>query len=392
MNCASMPLVKLLLRGSQHVASCLLIASVVGGTMAVGQVIDPQRGQPDDGGQLVWYDVNDLGVEGRVWTDLAAPFDRLPKKAQGVVRDAVWNLSRNSAGMCVRFVSDSPEIHVRWTVTSERLAMPHMPATGVSGVDLYMRDAEQKWRWVACGMPKVFPTNTAQLASGLAAEDHEFRLYLPLYNSVSSVAIGIAKDKQLKLPPKYPADRVGPLVFYGTSITHGACATRTGLAHPAMIGRHFDRPIVNLGFSGNGRMEPEVGELLAEVEAAVFIIDCCPNMNGAEVAARTEPLVRQLREVHPHTPILLVEDRRYGDSWWNAARHNRNEENHAALRAAYQRLQQAGVSNLHYLEGDKLLGSDGEDTVDGSHPNDLGFFRHAAAFQEALSPLLSPTP
>ena len=85
-----------------------------------------------------WYDIRQLGVEGQGWTDTMAPYDRLPGRAKGVVRDAVWNLSRDSAGQCVRFKTSAGKIHARWTLTKENLAMPHMPATGVSGVDLYL--------------------------------------------------------------------------------------------------------------------------------------------------------------------------------------------------------------------------------------------------------------
>ena len=142
---------------------------------------------------VAWRDVKTLTVEGQAWTgaDLKAPFDRLPAKAEGVARPPVWNLSRDSAGIAVRFVTDSPDIHARWTLNKgDRLAMPHMAATGVSGLDLYARDSDGKWRWVACGQPTE-KTNTKALAKGLEPGEREYMLYLPLYNGVSSVEIGV---------------------------------------------------------------------------------------------------------------------------------------------------------------------------------------------------------
>jgi len=97
-------------------------------------------------GKLAWYDIRKFGLEGQGWSDTAAPYDRFPARAEAEVRPAVWNLSRHSAGLCVRFVTDSPEIHARWTLTSSRLAMNHMPATGVSGLDLYVRTDSGQWR------------------------------------------------------------------------------------------------------------------------------------------------------------------------------------------------------------------------------------------------------
>ena len=100
-----------------------------------------------------WHDVREWGVEGRGFADTEKYFDRLPARAKGVVRDAVWNLSRHSSGMMVRFQTDATEIHAEYGVTSKNLAMPHMPATGVSGLDLYAKDNNGNWRWVAVTRP-----------------------------------------------------------------------------------------------------------------------------------------------------------------------------------------------------------------------------------------------
>src|SRR5205807_2479523 len=124
--------------------------------------LDPKLATEDPNGNLLWYDILQLDVEGKPWSDTKEPFDRLPAKAENVVRKPVWDLSRNSAGMCVRFVTDSTTIHARWTLRSANLAMPHMPATGVSGLDLYVKGDDGKWMWLANGRPTQ-PTNTAQL-------------------------------------------------------------------------------------------------------------------------------------------------------------------------------------------------------------------------------------
>lgn len=370
--------------------AAVLIGSLIP-CVVFGQTVDPKQAKLDEKGEMLWYDAHSIGVEGQGWTDTKAPFDRLPAKAEGKVRDAVWNLSRQSAGLCVRFVSNAPDIHARWTVTSSNLAMPHMPATGVSGVDLYMRSLDDRqWRWVAVGQPKS-PMNVVQLAANLPRVEKEFLLYLPLYNGVSSVEIGVPKESMIGKGPAYRPGRQRPIVFYGTSITQGGCASRPGMVHTAILQRRLDCPVINLGFSGNGRMEKEVVELMAELDAAVFVIDCLPNMDGKAVAERTEPLVQQLRTARPQTPILLVEDRYYADAWINSSRKQRNDENHAAFWEAYQRLLAAGVGGVHYLPGARLLGTDAEDTVDGSHPTDLGFLRQANAFEPALRTLL-PTP
>ena len=344
---------------------------------------------PQDAG-ISWTNVHELAFEGQGWSDVTSPFDRLPAKAEGIVRGPVWSLSRDSAGMCARFVTDATELHCRWSLIDSTLEMSHMPATGVSGVDLYVRDEEGAWRWLACPRPNKQEMN-AKLISGIDPGTREYMLYLPLYNGVTSCEVGVPEGASISPGPARPEERALPIVFYGTSITHGGCASRPGMPHPSILGRRLDRPIINLGFSGNGRMDLELADLLGELDACVFVIDCLPNMNGAAVRERVVPFVGKLRALKPETPILLVEDRSFTNSFLLSSKRRHHEASRAALKTGFEELKSSGVKGLHYLEGDGLLSN--EDTVDGSHPTDLGFVHQADAFEPALRALLSePTP
>ena len=156
------------------------------------------------------------------------------------------------------------------------------------------------------------------------------------------------------------------------------------MPHPSILGRRLDRPIINLGFSGNGKLEKEVGQFLVELDPAVYVLDCLPNMTAGEVTARTEPIVKQLRAEHPDVPIVLVEDRTYAYSWIMPSRQQRNDTSRAAFKAAWQRMLDAGTEKLFYVDGESLLAENGDDTTDGSHPSDLGFFNQANAIEPAL--------
>ena len=215
-----------------------------------------------------------------------------------------------------------------------------------------------------------------------------FTLYLPLYNGLERLEIGAPTGTHFT--PESPR-REKPLVFYGTSIMHGACASRPGMSITGILGRRLKRPIINLGFSGNGRMEQEVGQFLAELDAAVYIVDCLPNMQGEEVRLRAVPLVEQLRRARPETPILLVEDRTYGYAHLRKSSRQRQRASRLALREAFGRLTGAGLSRIYYLGGAGLLGTDGEATTDGSHPNDLGMVRYADAYEPVLREILENT-
>jgi lysophospholipase L1-like esterase len=333
---------------------------------------------------IVWHDPAEWGIEGKGWADTERIYDRFPLRAKGKVPDSVWNLSRQSAGLCVRFKSDSPSIHLRMDLLSANLGMPHMPATGVSGFDLYAREGRGKWQWVHQIMPTAQHVE-GPLISGLAPGLKEFVGYLPLYNGVENLAIGVEADARFE--PVLP-DKRKPIVFYGTSICQGACASRPGIAYTAIVGRMLEQPVINLGFSGSGRMDAGVVDLLAELDPAVYVIDCLPNMDPALVKERTEPLVMKLRSARPSTPILLVEDRTFGQAPIVPGVMKAHQQRRGELAAAYRRLQSAGVRSLHYLIGDKLLGVDSEGTTDGSHPNDLGMMRYAEALRAVLARLI----
>jgi lysophospholipase L1-like esterase len=333
-----------------------------------------------------WRNLSTLVLEGRGWpaSEVKHAYDRLPAKAESVVRAPVWNLAQDSAGLSYRFVSDADSIRARWKLRkAERLAMPHMPATGVSGLDLYVRDAGE-WKWLGQGRPENADTNEKFLARGLRkGEKREYLLYLPLYNGVHSVEIGVPTGAVFEPAPDRYRERK-PVVFYGTSILQGGCASRPGMAYPSIVGRKLDWPIVNLGFSGNGKTEPEMAQVLAELEPAAYVLDSLPNLEVAQVKERVEPFIAALRAKHPQTPIVLVENVNYTDTGFIESRRSKVAEANTYLRKLYDRLKAAGDHRLAYVHASHLLGGDGEDTVDGTHPTDLGFMRMA----EGITPIL----
>ncbi|GMU93675.1 MAG: hypothetical protein AMXMBFR4_27330 [Candidatus Hydrogenedentota bacterium] len=207
----------------------------------------------------------------------------------------------------MRFVTDSPTLAARWTLRFNTLALKHMPATGLSGIDLYARPGAS-WGWVGVGIPEKVDGNEATLVNGAPSGAHEYMLYFPLYNGVESVEIGVKPGSTLAPGPPYEDRRAKPMLFWGSSILQGGCASRPGLAYPSILGRRMQRPVINLGFSGNRRMDPPVVDLIARLDVSIYVIDCALNMDPALISERTEPLVRTLRHAHLDTPIVLVEN------------------------------------------------------------------------------------
>jgi len=345
----------------------------------IAQAGTPLKGREDADGKTLWFDGQTVLIEGRAFSDTESYYDRLPKRAKETVPKSVWDLSHHSAGMALRFVTDAEAFKVRWAVRNNSLAMPHMPATGVSGVDVYRR-TPQGWRFVKNGRPAAV-TNMVDVA---LAPNTECLVYLPLYNGTAFIEIGLPKGKTLNAPSPRANGITKPVVFYGTSITHGGCASRPGMAFTAIAGRMVDAPVVNLGFSGSGKMERALCDLIAEIDASVYVLDCLWNMNDDLVRERAEPFIRALREKRPDTPILLAEDCNAFD--------RAPTPKARILRSLYEKLtaeDAAKWSKLHYLEAKEMLGHDGEGTVDGCHPNDLGMMRQGTVFGLALQKIIS---
>jgi lysophospholipase L1-like esterase len=357
----------------------------------------PHLSLAQDGPRLCWRDPasgSAAVIEGQAWPGQSAPFTRLPDRAKASVRPEVWSLSRHSAGLVVRFRTDSPSIHVRYRVEGPA-AMPHMPATGVSGVDLYAKDADGRWLWAKGRY--AFGDTVLYRFDGLEPHDRyhemgrEYRLYLPLYNALSDLRIGVEEGAAWSvLPPR----REKPIVVYGTSIAHGACASRPGMAWTAILGRALDRPLINLGFSGNGQLEPALLDLIGEIDAAAVILDCLPNLWSAadfpreEVGRRIREAVRGLRRARPDVPILLADHAGYADGSIVAARRQDPLDVNRVQHRVFEELRGEGVPGLSLLTREEIgLGLD--DMVDGTHPSDRGMAAYAAAYEKALRAILA---
>jgi hypothetical protein len=331
--------------------------------------------------EFVWYDASSLTIEGRGWNDTEEFYNRLPAESRDSVPEAVWGLSTHTAGIVVRFVTDSPRIDVRWTLLSPQLAMNHMPSTGVSGVDLYLR-YDGKWRWLAIGIPTA-EDNEAELVSDLPPDIREYVLYLPLYNGIKSLEIGLADGATMKTPPPRKLG-AQPVVFYGSSITQGGCVSRPGMAYPSIIGRNLDVPIINLGFSGSGRCEPEVADLLAELDPSLYVIDCLPNMDAVDVDERLRYLLSKLKTKRPGTPVVLVENLIYQNEFIRDAKNAKNP----ILAKIFRDVAPSWDGRLHYVKCGNLVGADGEATVDAVHPTDLGHQRMSLILTKAANKAL----
>ncbi len=321
-----------------------------------------------------WIDGRFLPIEGRVFDDVEHYYDRLPSNVTTKVNGGVRSMKHHTAGMQFRFATDSKKLVFKWVPYSGSLAMNHMPATGVSGIDIYKFDAASgKWRYVQTG--RIVNPQGGEISLGWTPGT-PCLVNLPLYNGIKSFTLGIETNATVSALEPRKSGVTKPVVFYGTSITHGGCCSRPGMAFVNIVGRDLDVPVVNLGFSGSGKMELEMSEHLARINASCYVLDCIWNMSIGLVKSNYEPFIRNLRRLRPDTPIVMAE--------WCDVFCRPGDARDEFMKDLYARLIAEGWKNLVYLPKDNMYSGDLEGTVDGCHPNDLGMRSLADAFGAAV--------
>ena len=366
--------------------ACLLSFAVLAGQDEIAK-FDPNMAQKNAvvTNGVKWIDGKYLPLEGRAFNDTEHYYDRLPAGVTTNVNKGVRSMKHHTSGMLFRFRTDSPKLTFKWVPYNAGLSMDHMPSTGMSGIDVYRFDTEKgKWLYVKTG--RIWSKDGGNLAMPWKPGD-ACLVNLPLYNGLKSFALGIEPKAKVEALGPRASGVDKPVVFYGTSITHGGCCSRPGLGFVNWVGRDIDVPVVGLGFSGSGVMEFEMSEHLARIDASCYVLDCLWNMSlrekdrpGRAVETNYEPFIRNLRAKRPGVPIVMAEHCNvYG---------NAKSDSDLFIRKLYEKLVAEGWKDLVYLPNDEMYTGDYEGTVDGCHPNDLGMQSMAKAFGKAVKEAL----
>ena len=312
-------------------------------------------------------------------------YRRLPLKPDWEIRSAVNSLANSTAGGQVHFQTDSRKILIRAEIAYPS-GMYHMPATGQSGFDLYMGEPRNQ-KYVATSRFGAKETKyEVQLFSG-SKEMRSFTLNFPLYNGVKKLEIGVVAGSTIKQAKPFKED--GPIVVYGTSITQGGCASRPGMAYSNILSRSMNMEFTNLGFSGNGKGEPALANLINQIEnKKMVILDYEANVYN-DIKRTLGPFIDILREKNPTMPILVISKIRYASEINNEKQMKALEERAQFQKVLVDKKKAAGDKNIYFLDGGSLLGDDAHEcTVDGVHPTDLGFLKMAKGIEQVLRGIL----
>lgn len=332
--------------------------------------------------QVVYHDASVFPLLGKISENTETRYERLPVSLKGAVRTPVWDLGKNTSGLAVRFKSNSTQISAKWSLFENRY-MNHMTPTGIKGLDLYCF-IDSSWVFVNSARP-TGDKNSSVIVSNMTRKEREFLLFLPLYDGITNLEIGIDQEAFIDQPVLNLPVRVKPVVCYGTSILQGGCASRPGMAHTNILSRWLNHEFINLGFSGNGQLDYEIAETMTGFDASVFILDFMPNVNVEQIKEKTERFFKILRSKSPNTPVVFIENPIFPQSRFDAYMLNTIKEKNLTLRMVFNKLKESGETNIWLIESENMIGLDNEATVDGIHFTDIGFMRYA----EYLMPVIS---
>lgn len=339
---------------------------------------------------LRYTNAEDLLIINKGFSNTLTPYTRIPAYLQDSVRPDLWARSLCSSGIAVRFASNSKRIAARYRLSMD-FHMAHMADTGTKGTDLYCLGEDGRWHYVNTARPTKDSIQQKVYVSNLDGEMHEWMIYLPLYDGISWLEVGVDSAAVLCKPQVQNPVSNRKIVFYGTSIMQGGCASRTGMASTCLIQRDLGIECVNLGFSGEGKMDACMARAMAAIpDVVAYVIDPVPNCTKDMCDTLTADFVRILRKAHPDVPIIMVEGLTYPyahyDSFFRGYLPQKNE----AFHKNFLLLMAENPHNLYYVTTQGQTGRDEEGTVDGIHLTDLGFRAYADKLEEVLTPLLNP--
>jgi lysophospholipase L1-like esterase len=328
-------------------------------------------------------------ISGFPWFPQDNIYRRLPAQPNYELPAAVDSLANSTAGGQIAFTTDSPRLALRVELAGEA-GMYHMPATGQCGFDVYLGEPGDQQYYGTTRFDHSKSSYEAALYDEPVRQLRHVTLNFPLYQGVNEVSIGIEPGCSIAAPLPYRSSK--KVIVYGTSVTQGGCASRPGMACSNILSRRIPLEFMNLGFSGNGKGEPEVARVVSEIaDPALLVLEYEGNVRIVDQMRQTLPeFIRIYREVHPETPILVISRFKYARERFDPRLLQRRLDMKRVETDTVDLYRRQGDNNIHFLDGEALLGTDSynECTVDGAHPTDLGFMRMADTLTPVFKELL----
>ena len=313
-------------------------------------------------------------------------FYRIPPEVAETVNRGVAAMNRCTAGGRVRFKTDSSYVAIRVDIPSEQDLLdhgPHMAFTCAAGMDLY-ETIDGKERYVLTFIPPLnFKEYYESIIEFPDARERELTINMPLYGGFTRFLIGVEEGAKIEKGREYTHSL--PVVYYGSSVTQGGCASRPGNSYQSIISRRLDCNYINLGFSGWARGEQTMADYISKLPMSVFVFDYDHNAPTAEhLAATHQAFFKTVRKANPELPIIFA-SKPHAESLTAYRSAEDVEARFQIIKRTYDEAVASGDKNVYLIDGRDMV-KDIPDcwSVDISHPTDIGFYAMAKAFGDVL--------
>ena len=330
-----------------------------------------------------WVNATELGIHGHTKKTDKSPYYRFDHTLYEGFNKTVINYSKCPSGLYIVFKTNSSQISAKWANVKKRIG-DNMTGVAQLGLDLYIKD-NGKWRYAAVGRVSTLPEKnerTRTIIKNLAEGEKECLIYLPGWCELTSLEIGVDEGATIEGLPKPFKHKV---IVHGSSITHGASASRPALYYPALLSRNLGIDFVNFGFSGQCKMQPQFLEFLKSCEADAFLFDAFSNPSEQQIKDRLNNFVAELVKAHPGKPLIFLQSPIDLDSDFDTKKYAARLS-HIATASKMMKALEKQYKDVYFLEVPNVLGTDA--TVDNSHPTDLGFDRFLKAYQPKIAKIL----
>jgi GDSL-like lipase/acylhydrolase family protein/SGNH-like hydrolase/esterase family protein len=328
---------------------------------------------------IVYTDASTLYISGKFF-NTTNPYQRIDTAKYPALPAPVKRLLTHSAGLAICFTSSSTSVSAKWCI-NKPLTYSNMTTINSQGLNLYVQK-DGKWQFAGVAKPGNKKCSEAVIVENMVKGEKKFMLYLPTYNELNSLEIGVEQGSTIKSMPDGFKKRIA---VYGSSVTQGASASRSGLAYPAMLSRHFGYDFMNIGMSGSAKMEPAVVDMVNDVEADAYFLDCIPNASVQQIKDRTLNMVMAIQKAHPGKPVILLNsisrEQGFVDMKMGATVAAQNK----AADSIGHFLLSRHTRDFYFIDVKYFFGDDHEASTDYAHPNDLGNYR----FVQKLEPILA---
>ena len=332
--------------------------------------------------QLVYTNATELTLTGKIGAT-AEVYHRVNVDDYPELNNTERTLLTYPTGVAVAFTTNSATVGVK-AAYKVRNIRPNWPEMATAGFDLFIKQ-DGEWIYAACGVPPKEEGKPVVLINNMDGTVKECLLYLPMYSELESVEIGVAEGAEIA--PMADPFR-GRILFFGSSYTHGASTSRAGNSFPSQIGQMTGLGVINIGVSGNSKLQPAFADILGDSDADAFVIDAFSNPSAEMIGERFAAFVARLRAAQPGKPIIFLQTiyRERGNFDLKSREYEENKREMARKVVAEA---MKSDPDIYFVDVPHPTGTDHLTSADGTHPSDLGYYRWARAIQPEITKILS---